>query len=50
MNPQSRGQGVRKESTACDFIIGVQISVPENLSEDQKKMMEDFAEAGGMKH
>jgi molecular chaperone DnaJ len=45
-----RGQGVKKGSTTGDLIIEVQISVPENLTEDQKKMMEEFAEAGGMKY
>jgi molecular chaperone DnaJ len=45
-----RGQGVKKGSTSGDLIIEVQISVPENLTEDQKKMMEEFAEAGGMKY
>ena len=45
-----RGQGIAKEATKGDLIIEVQISVPEKLSEEQEKMMRDFAEAGGLKY
>jgi len=33
-----------------DLIIEVQISVPEKLSEEQERMMREFAEAGGLKY
>lgn len=45
-----RGQGVQKGSQRGDMILEVRIAVPEQLSEEQKKMMEEFAEAGGMKY
>jgi molecular chaperone DnaJ len=45
-----RGQGIAKESQRGDLIIEVQISVPEHLSEEQERMMKEFAEAGGLKY
>ena len=45
-----RGQGVQKGSDRGDMILEVQIAVPENLTEEQEKMMKEFAEAGGMKY
>ncbi|HEX6250362.1 MAG TPA: J domain-containing protein [Gemmatimonadaceae bacterium] len=45
-----RGQGVQKASQRGDMILEVQIAVPENLTEEQEKMMKEFAEAGGMKY
>jgi molecular chaperone DnaJ len=45
-----RGQGVGKDSQRGDLIIEVQISVPEKLSEEQERMMREFAEAGGLKY
>ena len=43
-------QGVAKEATKGDLIIEVQISVPDKLSEEQERMMKEFAEAGGLKY
>ena len=45
-----RGHGIAKENQRGDLIIEVQISVPEKLSEDQERMMREFAEAGGLKY
>jgi molecular chaperone DnaJ len=45
-----RGQGIGKEGQRGDLIIEVQISVPEHLSEEQERMMREFAEAGGLKY
>lgn len=45
-----RGQGIQKGSERGDMILEVQIAVPENMTEEQEKMMKEFAEAGGMKY
>jgi molecular chaperone DnaJ len=45
-----RGQGVKKGEQQGDLIVEVQIHVPETLTEEQEKMMRDFAEAGGLKY
>ena len=45
-----RGHGIAKDSQRGDLIIEVQISVPEKLSEEQERMMREFAEAGGLKY
>jgi molecular chaperone DnaJ len=45
-----RNQGIAKDSQRGDLIIEVQISVPEKLSEEQERMMREFAEAGGLKY
>jgi molecular chaperone DnaJ len=45
-----RGQGIEKEGKRGDLIIEVAISVPEKLSEEQERMMREFAEAGGLKY
>jgi len=39
-----------KDGQRGDLIIEVQISVPEKLSEEQERMMREFAEAGGLKY
>jgi molecular chaperone DnaJ len=44
-----RGQGVEKDGKRGDLLVDVQITVPESLSEEQEKLMRDFAEAGGLK-
>ena len=44
-----RGQGIGKEGKRGDLLVDVQITVPEKLSEEQEKLMRDFAEAGGLK-
>ena len=45
-----RGQGIQKGDKKGDLIVEVSIAVPEKLSEEQEKMMKDFADAGGMKY
>ena len=45
-----RGQGIQKGDKKGDLIIEVSILVPEKLSEEQEKMMKEFAESGGMKY
>ena len=45
-----RGLGVQKETARGDLMVEVNVAVPEELSEEQKKAMEEFAAAGGMKY
>ena len=45
-----RGQGIQKGDTKGDLIIEVSIQVPEKLSEEQERMMKEFAESGGLKY
>src|SRR5256714_1810449 len=45
-----RGQGIQKGEKKGDLIVEVSIAVPEKLSEEQERMMKDFAESGGMKY
>jgi molecular chaperone DnaJ len=45
-----RGQGIPKGTERGDLIVEVTIAVPEKLSEEQERMMREFAEAGGMKY
>ena len=44
-----RGQGIEKEGKRGDLLVDVQITVPDKLSEEQEKLMREFAEAGGLK-
>ena len=45
-----RGQGIQKGETKGDLIVEVSIQVPEKLSEEQERMMREFAESGGLKY
>jgi molecular chaperone DnaJ len=45
-----RGQGVKKGELRGDLIVEAEIVVPEKLTEEQEKMMREFAEAGGLKY
>jgi molecular chaperone DnaJ len=45
-----RTQGVKKGEERGDLIVEVEIVVPEKLTEEQEKMMREFAEAGGLKY
>ena len=45
-----RGQGIQKGDKKGDLIVEVSIEVPEKLSEDQERMMKEFADAGGLKY
>jgi len=45
-----RGQGIQKGDKKGDLIVEVSIQVPDKLSEEQERMMKEFAESGGMKY
>ena len=45
-----RGQGISKGDQRGDMIVEVTIDVPEKLTEEQERMMKEFAEAGGLKY
>ncbi len=45
-----RGQGIQKGDKKGDLIVEVSIQVPEKLSQEQERMMKDFAESGGLKY
>jgi molecular chaperone DnaJ len=45
-----RGQGIVKADKRGDLIVEVRIDAPEKLSEEQERMMKEFAEAGGLKY
>ena len=45
-----RGQGIARGEHRGDLIVEVTITVPDQLTEEQEKMMKEFAEAGGMKY
>ena len=45
-----RGQGIQKGDKKGDLIVEVAIQVPDKLSEEQERMMKEFAESGGMKY
>lgn len=45
-----RGQGIQKGEQKGDLIVEVGISAPEKLTEEQEKLMKEFAAAGGMKY
>jgi len=45
-----RGQGVAKGDRVGDQYVEVVVRVPEQLSEEEQKAMQEFAEATGLKH
>jgi molecular chaperone DnaJ len=45
-----RAQGAKKGEERGDLIVEVEIIVPEKLTEEQEKMMREFAESGGLKY
>ena len=45
-----RGQGIEKGDKRGDLIVEVTIQVPEKLSEEQERMMKEFAASGGLKY
>ncbi|HEX7124091.1 MAG TPA: molecular chaperone DnaJ [Gemmatimonadaceae bacterium] len=45
-----RGHGITKDDRKGDLIVETQITVPEKLTEEQERMMREFAEAGGLKY
>jgi len=45
-----RSQGIEKEGQTGDLIVETSIIVPEKLTEEQERLLKEFAEAGGMKY
>ena len=45
-----RGHGIHKGAQSGDLIVEVNIETPEKLSEEQERIMREFATAGGMKY
>jgi molecular chaperone DnaJ len=45
-----RGQGIQKAEKSGDLIVEVRIETPEKLTEEQERMMREFADAGGLKY
>ncbi len=45
-----RGQGLEKAGRQGDQYVEVKIEVPDTLSDDEQKAMEEFAAASGLKH
>ena len=44
-----RGQGIEKDGTRGDLIVEATITVPESMTDEQERLMKEFAEAGGIK-
>lgn len=44
-----RGQGIARQEQRGDLIVETTITVPEKLTEEQQRLMREFAEAGGLK-
>ena len=45
-----RGQGVEKGGRVGDQYVEVSVAIPEELTDEQQKAMEDFASSSGLKH
>lgn len=45
-----RGQGITKGDRVGDQYVEVVVSVPEELSDEERRAMEEFADASGLKH
>jgi molecular chaperone DnaJ len=45
-----RGQGIEKDGTRGDLIVEIQVVVPESLTAEQRKLMEQFAKAAGLEY
>ncbi len=45
-----RGQGVEKGDRVGDQYVEVKVEVPEKLTDDERKRMEEFASSAGLKH
>lgn len=45
-----RGHGIEKDGKKGDLIVESTIVVPESLTEDQERLLKEFAEAGGLKY
>ena len=45
-----RGQGIKKADRVGDQLVEVEVSVPDQLSDEEQRAMEEFAEASGLRH
>jgi molecular chaperone DnaJ len=45
-----RGQGIARGENRGDLIVEVNVTMPEELNEEQRRMMQEFAESGGLKY
>ncbi len=45
-----RGHGINKDEKKGDLIVETTVVVPEKLTEDQERLLKEFAEAGGLKY
>lgn len=45
-----RGQGIRKGDRVGDQFVEASVTVPDKLSDQEQRAMEEFAEASGLKH
>jgi len=45
-----RGQGIKKGDKVGDQYVEAAVEVPRDLSDDQKEVLEQFAESAGLKH
>jgi molecular chaperone DnaJ len=45
-----RGQGIEKGERVGDQIVEVEVTIPEELTDEQRQAMEEFALSSGMKH
>jgi molecular chaperone DnaJ len=45
-----RGQGIERGGRQGDQYVEVRVEIPEKLSEEEQKKLEDFAAASGLKH
>ena len=45
-----RGQGIQKEGRQGDQYVEVKVEIPEKLTDEEQRALEDFASASGLKH
>jgi molecular chaperone DnaJ len=45
-----RGQGIAKDEQRGDLLVEIQVAVPEQLSAEQRKLMEQFAKSAGLEY
>jgi molecular chaperone DnaJ len=45
-----RGQGIERNGQRGDLIVETEVTVPPTLSDEQERLMKQFAEAGGLKY
>ena len=45
-----RGQGIEKGGRVGDQYVEVKVEIPEKLSDEEQKALEEFATVSGLKH